>query len=111
MSVTEIDVAVEAKLVGLARPMDPATAEHRSVVANSYTVRSRPMFDLALERDAGMWIVSDRATAIHGSGETIPAALNDFRTAAAEHLDVLQRQDSLTAALTAQVEYLRTRLR
>lgn len=77
----------------------------------SYTVRPSPAFDLDVERNGETWSVLDRETGIHGAGDTPTEALADFRRAAVEHLDVLERQDSLSNDLLAQLAYLRERVR
>ena len=64
--------------------------------------------EIVEERD-GYWTVRDPETGIFGSGATEAAAHEDFRRALAEHLDVLERQDSLSAELLAQLSYLRWR--
>ena len=79
--------------------------------AASYTVRSSPAFHLVLEPSGKTWTVIDRRTGIYGAGDTPIDALDDFRRAAMEHLDVLERQDSLSDDLTAQLQYLRERIR
>ena len=77
----------------------------------SYTVRSSPAFHFVVERSGETWTVIDRQTGIYGAGDTPIEALDDFRRAAMEHLDVLERQDSLSDDLTAQLQYLRERIR
>jgi hypothetical protein len=76
----------------------------------SYTVRIERGFDLELDRSGEGWTVVDRETGIYGAGATPEDALDDFRRAAIEHLEVLERQDVLSDELAAQYEYLRERL-
>jgi hypothetical protein len=56
------------------------------------------------------WTVRDRWTGIFGAGDDRDSAYEDFHSALQEHLDVLSRQDALSPALSAQLEYLRRRL-
>lgn len=76
----------------------------------SYVIHGRLGFDLSLARSGEHWTVTDRETGIHGVGASPSEALADFRTAANEHLDVLERQEALSADLVAQLDYLRARL-
>jgi predicted RNase H-like HicB family nuclease len=57
------------------------------------------------------WIVRDTETGIFGHGDTPSDALADFHRAAAQHLDVLEREPALSEELTHQYEYLRDRIR
>src|SRR5437868_2242029 len=72
----------------------------------SYAIPARPGFMLRVQHEAGLWTVVDRETGIFGSGENLSDAIGDFRRAAAEHLDVLERQPSLSEDLAAQLAYL-----
>ncbi len=76
----------------------------------SYVIHGRLGFDLVLARSGDHWTVTDRETGIHGVGASPSEALADFRSAATEHLEVLERQDALSDALVAQRDYLRIRL-
>ena len=78
--------------------------------ATCYVVPARPRFDLVPGRSGGRWTVVDRQTGIHGTGDTPTEALADFQQAAAEHLDVLERQSALSDDLVDQRDYLRIRL-
>ena len=75
-----------------------------------YVVESRPAFDLVPGRTGDQWTVVDRFTGIHGVGAEPTEALGDFRRAAMEHLDVLERQPGLSEDLAAQRDYLQERL-
>jgi hypothetical protein len=90
----------------------PPSGRYRSAVAHivAYTIAARPWFDIQVRREPDYWTVVDRETGIFGHGDDLLAALRDFDRAAVEHLDVLQRQESLTDELTAQVAYLRQRV-
>jgi hypothetical protein len=87
-----------------AQPPRPTSGE-------SYTVQMRPGFHLSRERDGDRWIVTDADSGIHGVGQSPGDALADFFQAARQHLDVLERQNSLSDDLAAQFEYLRERIR
>lgn len=78
--------------------------------SGSYVVAWRAAFELALAKSETGWTIEDRPTGVHGFGETPSDALADFRAAAAEHLDVLERQDALSEGLRLQLDYLRARL-
>lgn len=67
-------------------------------------------FDLSHERADDGWVVEDRSTGIFGYGVELSASLEDFRSAAREHRDVLERQTALSGSLAEQLEYLRARL-
>lgn len=75
-----------------------------------YLIRARAQFQLAIERDGDAWIIHDRVTGIFGAGESPSEAIRDFQRATTEHLDVLERQDSLSDDLQAQLRYLRDRV-
>lgn len=75
-----------------------------------YTIRHRDSFALALSRNGEKWTVVDRVTGIFGVADSPTAALEDFRSAAEDHLDVLERQEALAEHLVAQRNYLRRRL-
>jgi len=51
--------------------------------------------------------VEDPATGIFGSGETLPAAVEDFQEALRDHLAVLAEDDELAPALQHQLAILR----
>lgn len=63
------------------------------------------------QEDDGYWIVRDTETGIFGHGDDLPAAVADFHIAAAQHLDVLEREPALSEELSRQREYLRARIR
>lgn len=63
-----------------------------------------------LEEVDGIWTVRDLQTGVFGTGADRQAALEDFDAALHEHLDVLERQPSLSEALQGQLHYLRGRL-
>ena len=73
--------------------------------------RGRKRFQLQRQREGDTFLVTDLPTGIFGSGSDLNAAIRDFYVAAAEHLDVLERQDELSDELAAQREYLRARVR
>jgi hypothetical protein len=76
----------------------------------SYAIPARPGFDLSIEHARGRWTVVDRETGVFGVGDDPSAAIRDFLRAVAEHVDLLERQDSLSDELEAQLIYLRARL-
>lgn len=76
----------------------------------TYTITTTPHFRLIAELAGNTWTVSDRDTGIYGAGDTPSEALQDFRRAVIEHLDVLERQDVLSDDLAAQLRYLRARV-
>lgn len=78
---------------------------------SGYSVPRSRQFQTAYRRDGDTRIIIDLPTGIFGSGPDLDAAISDFHTAAAEHLDVLERQIELSAELAAQREYLRKRVR
>lgn len=100
--------AVSADVI--ARPPDRrySPTEHPSF--SSYVVPVRPAFALSHTRTETGWVVTDRPSGIHGYGEDVVAALNDFMAAAREHLDVLERQEALSDDLIVQRDYLRARI-
>jgi hypothetical protein len=63
-----------------------------------------------VEAHDGYWTVRDPQTGIFGTGEDEAAAIEDFKRAVDEHLDVLERQPDLSAALSSQLAYIRSRL-
>jgi|SRR5215211_5745554 len=97
--------AIATELVGQSE-----YGETSAATGIEYTIPGRPTFALELRRAGTAWTVEDMATGIHGAGETPTDALDDFRAAASEHRDVLERQDALAEDLARQLEYLRVRL-
>ena len=77
----------------------------------SYELAGGPTLEIAIERHGQHWLVIDRVTGIHGSGDEPSEALVDFRRALSEHLDLLERQDALSDDLVQQLHYLRARAR
>jgi hypothetical protein len=75
------------------------------------TAQSAPSvpYDLAVEWGGESWAVWDRPTGIYGWGQTLTAAIADFRQAVHEHLDVLERQEALSDDLRWQLRYLHDR--
>jgi hypothetical protein len=78
--------------------------------AEHYTVPARPGFALRVERDGDTWIIDDPLAGVHGAGQSPSEALRDFQAATLEHVDVLERQETLSDALCAQLKYLRARI-
>ena len=78
----------------------------------SYVFAVTASFQLAIEwsGESESWVVRDVPTGVFGQGSTLSEAVRDFQVAAAEHLDVLERQPELSAALAAQRDYLRERV-
>jgi hypothetical protein len=99
--------ATDRELLGHAEGSSYGALSEREA---GYVIRPRPAFDLEPRRTGKQWTVVDRQTGIHGVGETPTDALADFRRAAVEHLDVLERQEALSEDLVAQRDYLRLRL-
>lgn len=104
LSATDRDLV--ADMVGLT--YDPLLPQQQG--GATYSVSSHVSFDLRLERSEAGWTIADRQTGVHGFGETPIDALVDFRTAAHEHVDTLERQDRLSEDLREQLDYLRSRL-
>jgi hypothetical protein len=75
-----------------------------------YSLDVAPAFQVRLDRASNGWLVTDQPSGIHGFGQTPLDAMNDFREAAREHLDVLEREEVLSDDLGWQLEYLRARL-
>lgn len=84
------------------RPADP--------VPGGATYSTGGGLDVTAERSGDRWVFRDRFTGIFGQGATPWEAARDFRTALKEHRDVLERQSELSAALEAQLKYLRARV-
>jgi hypothetical protein len=63
-----------------------------------------------LEQHEGYFTVRDLETGIFGTGREPQAAIDDFQIALREHLELLERQSSLSPDLQAQLHYLRARL-
>ncbi len=61
--------------------------------------------------ERGTIVVEERTTGIFGSGPRLSAAIEDFRAALSEHLDVLERSSALSADLSEHLEFLRRHLR
>lgn len=99
--------ALDRDLVG--RVVGPRYSSRARAVV-TYTVTTTPHFRLIAELTGDTWTVSDRHTGIYGAGDTPSEALQDFRRAVTEHLDVLERQDVLSDDLAAQLRYLRARV-
>jgi hypothetical protein len=68
---------------------------------------SQPVW-VRLERDHGVTSVADVATGVFGAGNSLQAAVQDFRSALEEHLAVLSAQPELAPDLRYQLEVLRT---
>lgn len=93
------------------RPNRRIIYPHPEAGGASYKISLTPSFDFETERGDGYWIVRDRETGIYGHAEEVSEALREFYRAAAQHLDTLERQDTLSEELSRQSRYLRTRLR
>jgi hypothetical protein len=59
----------------------------------------------------GIVSATERTTGIFGAGESLAAALEDLRCALREHLDVQERESSLSEQLQVQRDFLRAHLR
>ncbi len=81
-----------------------------SAAPHAYTVQPGPRFDLVEERGDGYVVIHDVPSGIYGCGESPARAQADFKQAAHEHLDVLNRQPDLSEDLRWQRDYLRVRL-
>lgn len=55
--------------------------------------------------------VAEPETGIFGAGQDLPSALQDFRVALREHLDVLESSQALSEDLQRQLSFLRRHLR
>lgn len=88
------------------KTIDPIPAEGGQV----YPVARPKRFQLQYRRDGATRVVVDLPTGIWGAGSDVGAAMRDFRVAAREHLDVLERQERLSEELVAQRDYLRERI-
>jgi hypothetical protein len=75
-----------------------------------YSLEQSPSFHIDVHLSGETTTVVDRETGVFGIGASPREALDDFRRAVREHLDVLERQESLSDDLTAQFQYLRERL-
>lgn len=93
------------------RPNQHVIYPHPEADYTSYKITPAPSFDFKLQRGGDYWIVRDRQTGIYGDAENLSEALEEFYRAAAQHLDVLERQDALSEELSWQLNYLRTRVR
>jgi hypothetical protein len=69
--------------------------------------RARPTLSLKSRHEGGRWLIEECVTGIFGQGADALDAVNDFRRALREHLEVLERQPALSDALQFQLEYLR----
>lgn len=106
VSASANDRDLVAAVAGVAyRPLVPPDGG-----SGGYVVAWQAHFELDLAKSETGWTIEDRPTGIHGFGDTPSDALADFRSAAAEHLDVLERQDALSENLRQQLDYLRDRL-
>jgi hypothetical protein len=94
----------------VARVMPPERYARLDRPHFSYAIPVRPGFRLDVRHAEGRWTIVDRETGVFGTGDDPSAAIRDFQRAVAEHLDVLQRQESLSDELAAQLNYLRTRV-
>jgi hypothetical protein len=78
--------------------------------------RSTPFIDvpagfrLKVTEEDGMWIVVDSTSGIFGSGFSPSEAIDDFKQAARDHLELLECQDRLAEPLQRQLAYLRSRV-
>jgi predicted RNase H-like HicB family nuclease len=75
-----------------------------------YRVQPRPGLRIRLEHGDGYTAVVEVETGIHGVGPDVHDAWGELRSALAEHIDVLRRQDALAPGLAHQLEYLTERL-
>lgn len=100
-SATERDIAD--------RPSGKCSYAASEPAAESYVFETRPAFELEPIATETGWAVRDVETGIYGAGETPSEALLDFQRAVLEHLDMLQRQESLSDDLLAQLQYLQAR--
>lgn len=92
------------------RPGQHVVYRHPHTAYPSYRITPAPSFSFELERGNGYWIVRDSETGIYGTAEDVLGALKDFFRAAAQHLDVLKRQEALSDELSWQLAYLRARV-
>lgn len=88
------------------RTVEPIPAEGGQV----YPVARPKRFQLEYRRDGATRVVVDLTTGIWGAGSDVNSAMRDFRAAANQHLDVLERQGRLSEELVAQRDYLRERI-
>lgn len=75
-----------------------------SAASGPTTTRFEPV---PIEHD-GYYTLEDRVSGVFGSGASAEDAIEDFRSAIAEHRDVLERQEALSPALERQLDYLRS---
>jgi predicted RNase H-like HicB family nuclease len=108
-SVCEASGSVPARICCASRAHRQTTTAFTGTLDFAHSAAATWSAEIAEEHD-GYWTVHDVETGIFGSGETQEAAREDFERALHEHLDVLERQDSLSDELTAQLTYLRFRL-
>jgi hypothetical protein len=109
MTVAESNIAVEHPLAVLV----DAHVRYASAQTprGGYRLELPPDFDVDFEHRGRHWVVRDRETGIFGRGDDPLSAVRDFARATADHLDVLERQEALSQGLTAQLQYLRERVR
>jgi len=61
-----------------------------------------------IDQDSDLTSVADIETGVFGAGDTLQAAVEDFRAALQDHLTVLAQQPALSPDLQHQLEFLRS---
>ena len=107
---TMIEIESTSATTAVLAPSTPATPYEARAVEVTYVLKAHPWFDIDIRREQDYWTVVDRETGIFGHGDDPLEALREFNRAAAEHLDVLERQPELSDELTDQLSYLRERI-
>lgn len=94
----------------LALPPDGSSGAPGRLVVAFNSPNPPPFFVLRVSSADGVVVAEDVTVAVHGSGPTDTAALEDFLEAARTHLDVLESQEQLSPRLRQKRDYLRERL-
>lgn len=94
---------------GGASAAEPAQ-KYAPVSEYDYRVFSPTIRCTVEERENGGFVVAEEVTGIFGAGADRNLAFHDLFAALYEHLDVLERQESLSPGLQEQLDYLRALL-
>lgn len=109
---TTIDRASIAVSEGFTAIRSPDRRYRRAAWSGrSYRLEPAPSLTIAVERADDCTVVREMVVGVYGAGADLREAWEDFTTALAQHLDVLERQEALSDELSRQLAYLRERVR
>jgi hypothetical protein len=83
-----------------------ASAPQSVISEDQYRVVSRELHCTVEQTETGSFIAAEPVIGVFGAGQDLNEALHDLFFALHEHREVLERQDSLSAGLREQLDYL-----